>query len=169
MALLTTVSTATTSRTHHAADAAAQPCVSRSHRPTRGHSFVYSLYPHEGGWREADVVQAGYELNVPLTVVATGAHEGALPPAQSWVTVSGEGVVVEALKRSQDGQGLILRVYESKGIRGTGKVDLCFDARQVHETNLMEAVEASVALTGRSFAAPIAPFEIKTFLICTQP
>lgn len=132
------------------------------------HSFVYSLYPHEGGWREADVVQAGYELNVPLTAVATGAHEGALPPAQSWVMVSGEGVVAEALKRSQDGQGLILRVYESKGIRGTVKVDLCFDARQVHETNLMEAVEAPVALTDRSFAAPIAPFEIKTFLIRTS-
>ena len=77
-------------------------------------------------------------------------------------------IVAEALKRSQDGQGLILRVYESKGIRGTVKVDLCFDARQVHETNLMEVVEAPVALTGRSFAAPIAPFEIKTFLIRTS-
>jgi alpha-mannosidase len=34
------------------------------------HEFTYSLYPHGGGWREAQTVRRGYELNYPLLPLA---------------------------------------------------------------------------------------------------
>lgn len=130
------------------------------------HDFTYSFYPHEGGWREGGVVRAGYELNVPLTAVMTGAHEGSLPAEACWMEVEGwDGAVVDALKKSQDGEGYILRVYEANGGRGEVVIRTAFGLNEVWETNLMEEKEAQLTAEGNSFRFSIKPHEIKTFFI----
>ncbi|MDR0395785.1 MAG: alpha-mannosidase [Oscillospiraceae bacterium] len=127
------------------------------------HDFTYSLLPHAGGWREADVAREAYSLNVPLHAVLTGAHAGALPEAASALTVDSPGAIVETLKQSQDGQALILRLYESKGCRGPATVSLGFPVSRVCETNLVETPERDIPLSAGAFTVPLAPFEIKTF------
>ena len=129
------------------------------------HDFTYSLYPHAGGWREGGVVRAGYELNVPLTAAVTGAHAGALPAECEWIHVDGEGAVVEAFKKSQDGEGWILRIYEANGGRGKVCVRTAFGLNEVWETNLMEEKEARIEAERDGFCFAIKPHEIRTFLI----
>jgi alpha-mannosidase len=127
------------------------------------HDFTYALLPHMGDWRAADVTRAGYELNVPLLGLASDAHTGTLPPTASALTVDSPSAVVETLKMSQDGNGLILRVYESKGIRQTMSIRPQFPVSQVYETNLMEEREREVSLGEQGFESALAPYEIKTF------
>ena len=129
------------------------------------HDFTYAIYPHAGGWREGGVVREAYALNVPLTGVVTGAHAGSLPGSGSFVTVTGEGVVLEAVKRSEDGEGYILRVYESRGGRCVSRVSLGLGVSAVWETNLMEQKERAVPVKDDGFEFLIKPFEIKTFLV----
>ena len=129
------------------------------------HDFTYALYPHARDWREGQVVREAYALNVPLCGVVTGAHRGPLPASQGFVTVTGEGVVLEALKRSQDGEGYILRVYEARGGRTKAQIRLGLNIGEAWETNLMEQKERRLDAKANGFDFAIKPFEIKTFLV----
>jgi alpha-mannosidase len=77
-------------------------------------SFTYALMPHAGAWRES--VRAEAEaLNQPLLAITVrGLAQGVLRP----LTLEGLDVALGGLKRAEDGDGLILRVYEPAGARG---------------------------------------------------
>ncbi len=76
--------------------------------------FTYSLMPHAGAWHEAGVRQEAEDLNQPLLVLpVTGvaARSHAPLPAIGGAALSG-------LKPAEDGNDLILRMYEPAGGRG---------------------------------------------------
>jgi alpha-mannosidase len=77
-------------------------------------SLTYALLPHAGAWWEADVLAEAEDLNRPLL------HAAAPGPARTvpLVTVTGPRVGLGALKPAEDGDGLILRLYEPAGGRG---------------------------------------------------
>lgn len=45
---------------------------------TEINTFIYSIYPHKGDWKEAKVYQRAYELNYPLRAVKVNAVKRAL-------------------------------------------------------------------------------------------
>ncbi|HEX8812907.1 MAG TPA: glycoside hydrolase family 38 C-terminal domain-containing protein, partial [Terracidiphilus sp.] len=78
-----------------------------------GHQhFHYAIYPHEGTWKDALTVRRGWEYDYPLQAVVTTAHAGSLPASQSFASASPENVVLTAVKKAEDANGLIFRVYE---------------------------------------------------------
>jgi len=79
--------------------------------------FTYSLYPHAGGWQAAQSENAALALNLPLLALVTTAHPpaGRLPMLALQNAGGQGGLVVTALKQSEDGRGYILRFYESEG------------------------------------------------------
>ena len=54
-------------------------------------------------------------LNMPLTVVLENHHNGTLPLTYKGIEVDEENLVVSAVKRSEDGTGYVVRVYECAG------------------------------------------------------
>lgn len=127
------------------------------------HEFVYSLYPHKGDWINGNVVHAGYELNVPLTAICTKAgNSGKLPNSTSFLSIDRQNVIVDTLKAAEDGNGLIIRLYESSGIRGDVKINVSLDIDEVIECNLMEEDERPVSFEDGVISACFKPFEIKT-------
>lgn len=52
-----------------------------------------------------------YAFNVPLRAVETGLHEGKLPSAQSFLTVSPGEFMMSAVKMAEDGSGWLARGY----------------------------------------------------------
>ena len=86
------------------------------------HHFHYALYPHAGTWKDALTVRHGYEYNYPLTAVVTTAHPGPLPAEHSFASVAPENVVLTAVKKAEDANGLIFRVYEWAGKDSTVEV-----------------------------------------------
>ena len=82
------------------------------------HDFTYALLPHLGDWRQGGVIPAGYDLNAPALPLAVAAQTaGTLPAAYSQFRVDAPNVVLETVKKAEDGSGLILRLYESWGTR----------------------------------------------------
>ena len=129
------------------------------HTDTGEHRFRYAVFPHAGDWRQGTVRQA-YALNSPLRVMP-GIGGAVLGGA-----VSGDGVVVEALKRAEDGDGLVLRVYEAHGGRGPATVRLPFRVASVEAVDLMERpteADGPVSLDDGALAFDLRPFEIRTF------
>jgi alpha-mannosidase len=130
------------------------------------HHFHYALYPHAGTWKEALTVRHGYEYNYPLTAVVTTAHPGSLPPSHSFASVSPENVVLTAVKKAEDANGLIFRVYEWAGKETTAEFHVPPGATSATVTNLMETPEgAPLTVTGDVVKVPIHPYEILTLRV----
>ncbi|MDF2924182.1 MAG: hypothetical protein K0R57_3096 [Paenibacillaceae bacterium] len=134
------------------------------------HEFVYSIYPHQGDWRTAGVVREGYELNHPVVAVPVSAHNSGLPSTGSFLSLSVNCTVLDSLKVAEDGQGVILRLYESSGGREAGVIHLGEGAflpagqGKLAETDLMEeATGHSISVQDGAAAFRINPYEVLTF------
>ena len=127
------------------------------------HDFTYSILPHSGDWRCGDTVREAYALNVtPLPAAGTGKGSAG---DFSFAAVKNANVILEAVKGTEDGDGLIFRVYESQGIRGKAAIDLGFAVKDAVECNLMEVNETPAAVEDGSPRFAIKPYEIKTFRV----
>ena len=127
------------------------------------HSFTYSILPHCGDWRCGDTVREAYALNVPLqTCTGTGTGK-----ANNFIfaSIANANVILEALKGAEDGDGLIVRVYESQGVRGKAAIDFGIALKDAVECNLMEVNEVPAAVEVSRLCFTIKPYEIKTFRV----
>lgn len=125
------------------------------------HLYTYSLYPHAGDHVAGGVMREAHDLNVPLRVVPLkrGAADGAVP---SLVSVDHPDVVVAAVKRSEDGDDLIVRVHESAG--GTARARLRFSVpvRGVAVVNLLEEEPKALRLRDGAVDLELPPFAVRT-------
>jgi alpha-mannosidase len=130
------------------------------------HHFHYALYPHAGTWKDALTVRHGWEYNYPLTAVVTTAHPGSLPAEHSFASVSPENVVLTAVKKAEDANGLIFRVYEWAGKQSTVEFHVPPGATSATVTNMMEVPEGDpLPMTDDIVKAPIKPYEILTIRV----
>jgi len=83
----------------------------------------------------------------------------------SFASIDKANAIIDTIKGAEDGDGLIVRVYESQGARCEATVSFGFDVKDVTECNLMEVDEQAVPADGNSFKFYIKPYEIKTFRV----
>jgi alpha-mannosidase len=127
------------------------------------HTFVYSLYTHGGGVTGGDTVKRARELNTPLQACLTGIHEGTLPgKGFGFFEVDSGSVILDTVKKAEDGDGIILRLYECKGVDSRAEVIFFRDPKNVYETDLMEKVVKEHPAAGKSVSLTFKKFEIKT-------
>jgi alpha-mannosidase len=126
------------------------------------HSFRYALFPHAGDGLSAGVVQAAYGFNIPLQMLAATPHPGALPAAAAWIEIDSPDVVVETVKQAEDGDGLIVRVYEATGASVQAHLRPGFLVSRAEEADLLERAERTLDVTDAAIALAFRPFEIKT-------
>ena len=130
------------------------------------HQFHYALYPHAGTWKDALTVRHGWEYDYPLQAVVTTAHAGSLPPEHSFASVSPDNVVLTAVKKAEDANGLIFRVYEWAGKETTAEFHVPPGATGATVTNLMEQPEGDpLSVAGDVVKVPIHPYEILTIRV----
>ena len=116
------------------------------------HEFTYSLLPHAGAWWDAEVLAEAEDLNRPLFHRAVTGAVG----LTEIVGLSGAKVGLGALKSAENGQGLILRLYEPAGARGPVGITPPAGWRVAGETNLLEdPIDAPAEL--------IRPFEVRSW------
>jgi alpha-mannosidase len=125
--------------------------------------FTYALYPHAGTWKQAQTVRRGYELNDPLTAQQVFPHTGTLPAEHSWASIENPNVTLTAIKKAEDSDALVFRMYEWAGTASDVKLHIPPGATYAVETNLMEKPEgAHLNLSGDVVTVPIKPYEILT-------
>jgi len=128
--------------------------------------FDYAVYPHMGSWKTANTVERGWEFNYKLHAMQVEAHEGALSPTHSFVSIDGTHVVLTALKKAEDGKALIARFYEWAGENDNVTLTLPPGATSATLTNLMEKPEGSALhVVDNKVRVPIAPYQIQTVRI----
>ncbi len=125
--------------------------------------FTYAIYPHAGTWKQADTVHRGYELNDPLTATQVFPHTGSLPPTHSFAAIDEKNVILTAVKKAEDTDALIFRMYETNGEATQVHLHIPTGATYAVETNLMEKPEAThLPLASNTVTLSIKPYEILT-------
>ncbi|NIA14301.1 MAG: hypothetical protein GWP08_09475 [Nitrospiraceae bacterium] len=128
------------------------------------HEFVYSLYPHAGDWRNGTVREA-YNLNNPLIVVPAENHAGTLPSCFSFIRSDADHVVIETLKKHEDSDAVIVRLFEAYGQRGTVSVHFGKPPLRVTECDCMEENDTPLEVEGDTVSLYVRPYEIRTLKV----
>ena len=78
------------------------------------------------------------------------------------MTYTGENVIIETIKKAEDDDGIIVRLYEAHGWRGRNTLRTSLPVARAFETDLMEHVERELTVRNGSVALSFKPFEIRT-------
>ena len=70
-----------------------------------------------------------------------------------------------AFKKAEDGDEVIMRLYEARGERTSGVITLFKKPTSVKLANLLEEEEEEVKFRGRKISLPVKPFEIVTLKV----
>ena len=126
------------------------------------HSFTYSILPHLDGFREGDVIKEAEVLNQPLFAKAVTAQSGILPEEFSLVSVNKPNAHISAVKPSESGDGLIVRLYESYDRRERVTVTVPKEYKSAFLCDLMENELVPLEMNDGSLTVPLSNFEIVT-------
>jgi alpha-mannosidase len=127
------------------------------------HRIAYAVLPHSGGWQDGGVVAEARRFNAPLRWAP-----GPLRHAAPLATVEDANLVLDAVKRAEDSDALVLRLYEAHGARGTARIHLGVPFAGARLANLLEDPGAQLAIEGGAIVVPYRPFQILTVLVA-QP
>ncbi len=129
------------------------------------HEFTYSIYPHQGGFREAGTVKEAYRLNNPLKAVWKENETGMLAASYSMVSVDKDNVVVEVVKKAEDSEDIIVRLYECYDRRTAAALTFGKEVKGVVECNMMEEGAEPVEHAENKVFLEMKPYEIKTLKV----
>lgn len=125
------------------------------------HEFTYALYPHSGNHVRGGVVRAGYELNVPLHVVAGGTVQA----GRAFAQLEAENVIIESIKKAEENDDIILRVYEAAGITTHTTLTFATEITSIWQTNLLEEQAEHLDHQQSTVKLVLNPFEILTLRV----
>lgn len=98
------------------------------------HSFRYALLPHMSGPQAGGVIEEGYRFNQPMLVFPTDAEIG----HKSFFQLNSPAMILDTVKKAEDSNDLIVRMYESRGTRGKTQFHTSLPIKNVKRVNLLE-------------------------------
>ena len=114
--------------------------------------FRYAIYPHAGAFENSDVAETAYRFCMGSMLCETDDF------LQFHAT---GGAIVECVKRSEDGTGIIVRVCEEKGVRSSCALDVLFP----YESVALVTPDEKPIKPLKTTALRLKPFEIVTIKI----
>lgn len=127
--------------------------------------FTYSILPHDGGWSEQTQIEAA-RLNQPLVAFIAPAHPGVLGRKVSLATLSTDSVSIKAIKRAEDTDELIVRLYEWTG-KDQQDVRIHFSApiESAREVNALEEEIGPATFCDSTLTLNIGHYQPRTFAV----
>jgi alpha-mannosidase len=120
------------------------------------HEIAYAVMPHRGSWQAGGVVAEARTFSEPLLAGARGS--GSLASAEG-------GLVLDTIKRAEDSDALVLRLYEPHGGRGTARVRLAAPFATARRANLLEEPQEPLRVEDGAVVVRFKPFEVITMLL----
>ncbi len=150
-------------------------------------AFSYGVVVHSGGWRDVDAPRFGHAFNHPLLVrpVQSGFIRSGVwrdwweiledapteVPSPFVEILETASTQITAVKRAEDGDGMILRLVETHGEPDFVRLRWHHPVRSATVTDMLERAirtptdEACVSSEGKDIKLKLTPWEIKTVRI----
>jgi alpha-mannosidase len=127
------------------------------------HYFSYAIMPHAGSWQEAGVVGEAYKFNMPLSWLNPTNETAAIANNdQGYFSISDPNLVIDTIKKAEDSQAIIVRLYECHGSRGTAKLKTVLPFKNAFLCNLLEDDISVVNIDKGEIEFNYSPFQIIT-------
>lgn len=122
------------------------------------HTFTYALYPHKGTLQEGNTVKEAYSLNQCLYV-----KQGVFFQSDySLASVGPKNIILETIKKAEDENGYILRLYECENALTKAVLTWNQPFSKAYGCSLLEEIETELSLADGKIPLTFSPFEIKT-------
>jgi alpha-mannosidase len=125
------------------------------------HHFTYSIYPHQGDWR-GDTILEAQDLNAPLKACVVPSSKGKWAASQSFVQLNGHGLQLSSLKKAEDSNEIVLRVYEALGGRGSAKLETGLGIKKALNVNFLEEGTSKTKSNAAGFEFEYTPFSVSS-------
>ena len=134
------------------------------------HRFTYSLLPHPNDWRSG-TPRAAYALNDPLILrcVDGGADKETGMLSSSLIAVDAGNVIIETVKQAQDGNGMIVRLYENERCRGLVTLRCAYPITAAFRCNILKENQQPLDVTDNTLQLEIKPYQIVTVRLLVRP
>ncbi len=130
------------------------------------HHFIYSLYPHDRNLTSSDVIKQGYVLNYDLKAKKLEKNIcGTLPETYFFVSSDCESAVIETVKKAEDNNGYIIRLYDSKNTNHIIKLNFGCQIKKAYYCDMLENIEKEEQINDNTVQVRLTNFEIKTLRI----
>jgi alpha-mannosidase len=80
----------------------------------------------------------------------------------SLISTSSASVIIETVKRAEDGNGIIVRLYESQRKRGLIQIHAGFELKAAWTTNLLEENDSELSIEDDFIWLHMKPYQIVT-------
>jgi mannosylglycerate hydrolase len=103
------------------------------------HCFRYAIYPHSGKWDGGKVQQEAERFALPLLPAQSAPSPGeGWPASGGLLEVLPEDIQLSGMKKSEEGEDVILRLYNPTGRKIKATVHPCFDIARCQVVTLEE-------------------------------
>jgi alpha-mannosidase len=128
------------------------------------HSMEFSLFTHQPGWRNGyhQALQANEKL---IAVVNPVTGPAILPGRLSFLSVDDRNSVVSTVKKSEDDNSLVIRLYDQEGRDKQVKINLFKCVQSVEKANLIEENGKVFPKDERGMTVKLGHHSIETFKI----
>ncbi len=130
------------------------------------HEYNYALYPHTGNWESGQVLQQAYDHKVDIpTIQGVPCDKGDLPTTDTFLKISSDKVMLSALKESEAGDGIILRLWNTSSKKVKVDIKTPLKIASAHRLKLNETRLDDVKVSGGKLTLEMGPHKIETILI----
>ncbi|HEX6563759.1 MAG TPA: glycoside hydrolase family 38 C-terminal domain-containing protein [Chthoniobacterales bacterium] len=128
------------------------------------HEFAYAVYPHAGDWRNGTVREAE-EMHSPLRITPTS--------GSSWPSLFrliDESLRLASLKKAEDSEAIILRLYEPHGGRGKTTIETAIQLQKALIVNILEDEIQELTIDDECrITFEFKPFQVISLKLTFQP
>ncbi|HAT4104201.1 TPA: alpha-mannosidase [Clostridium perfringens] len=128
------------------------------------HEFTYCLFPHRGDYIEGNVVHEAHEVNAPIQVIYSE-NLGENLVKEAMASIDCENVIIDTIKKAEDGDQMIIRLYECHGEDAKAKVNINVPYEKVEMVNLIEDSIDGKELNKETMHLTFKPFEVHTLKV----
>lgn len=128
------------------------------------HSYRFSLSSSEGDWRNTH--QRGTQFAEPLLVISgntDNSKQKLLTPSYSFFHVDQDNVIISTIKKSEDDNGIIVRLFDIEGKDSNVKLWSFKPLKSSYSTNIIEEENNCMQGEGHTLPMKIGHHAIETY------
>jgi alpha-mannosidase len=126
------------------------------------HDIAYALVGHAGNWRTGKSQWQARRFEQPLRAFAVSKHAGHLGKSYSLLHLSSDQVAIQAIKRAEDGQNIVVRLQELNGQEARVRLSATDAIARPREITGVEDLIAPLPLDGDSLRLDFLPNQIRS-------
>ncbi|MFH0991198.1 MAG: glycoside hydrolase family 38 C-terminal domain-containing protein [bacterium] len=132
------------------------------------HHYRFSLTSHIPGWEHGE--RFGVEANTPLITLINPIQDlnAMLPEQQSFLSIDQQNIVLSTMKKSEDDQRVLLRLYDTRGVDREVTLQFMSPIRSAELTNIIEEDGRSIPADKRAVQLTVGHHAIETMKLKLQ-